>query len=151
MITLLVGYPASGKSTHIRAYGAYPVVICPDEFRMIITGRDYFAPLEEIVWFSVKITARILLSQKRDIIVDATNLTAGQRAVWVRMAKEYGMDIDCVWLNVPFEECLRRNNERQRVVPVEVMEQMKATFQPPTFEEGFSRCTEILHPIGKQK
>lgn len=143
MITLLVGFPGSGKSTYVQGLNPGFVTICPDEFRKIITGRDFFGPLEEIVWFNVKTTAKILLSQDIDILVDATNLTVGQRAMWIKLAQEYGTTADCIWFQTPYEECLRRNRGRDRVVPDNVMEQMKEMFQPPTQDEGFYKI--VVH------
>ena len=143
-ITLLCGLPGCGKSTFLEQVRDSSIVLCPDDFRRTLTGQDYFAPAEDAVWSHVKVAARVL-AIKRDVIIDATHLTPGSRGQWVRIAQALKVPIRCIHFDVPYEVCLERNNARERVVPEEVMERMRDSFEVPTAEEGF----EAIQTIGQ--
>ena len=69
-----------------------------------------------------------------------------KREPYIQWATAAGMAVECVWLNTPLEECLRRNSDRQRgEVPKEVVGAMhqKLSLNPPTLAEGFSLIQEI--------
>jgi len=75
--------------------------------------------------------------------VDATNLTPHDRHSWIKLAKDFGYEVQAVYFDVPLEVCLERNARRQRVVEDDVMRKMAAKLKPPTFEEGFSKITVV--------
>jgi len=61
----------------------------------------------------------------------------------VSIARAYGCDLEAVFFDVPVEVCQERNRLRQRVVPAEAVELMKAKLVPPSLEEGFSRISVV--------
>jgi predicted kinase len=75
--------------------------------------------------------------------VDATNLTPHERASWIKLAKDYGYEVQAVFFDVPLEVCLERNRRRERTVEEDVMRRMSAKLKAPTFEEGFSKVTVV--------
>jgi predicted kinase len=154
MITLLCGLPASGKTTTTKQEGdmvcTEAITICPDDVRKILSGKDHFPPVEEFVWGSVKTCARILLSQDRHIIIDATHLTKGSRMQWIRIADEFDCHIRIFWHDTPLDECKRRNAARERQVPEDVMDRMAEGFEPPTLDEGFQNVYRVL-PDGSEE
>lgn len=140
MLSLLCGFPGSGKST-VAAEWSDGIVLCPDDFRKVLSGKDFFAPIEDYVWGVVKTCARVLLAQGRHVMIDATHLTVGSRSQWIRMAQDLNERINCIWVQTPMEECKRRNAGRERQVPEEVMDRMAETFVEPTLDEGFTAIT----------
>jgi predicted kinase len=143
-ITVLCGLSCSGKSTWVRKNGWSYVVLCPDEFRRILHGHDFYGAAEEFVWGSVKTAARVLAGpQKRDILIDATAITVGQRGQWVRIAKEIGVPIICFVFDVPLEVCLERNQARKRKVPDDVLNRQADLFEFPTEDEGFASVRKV--------
>lgn len=143
-LTLLCGFPASGKSTFLERCGdTTATILCPDDFRKELTGQEFYAPAEEFVWATVKLTARVLLQQGRSVIIDATHLSKSSRSQWIKIAQSLNVPISCWHMNTPFEECLKRNAQRDRKVPLEVMNRMQASFEMPTTEEGFS---DVISP-----
>jgi predicted kinase len=46
-------------------------------------------------------------------------------------------------MDVPLEECKRRNRLRERVVPEEAMDRMAARLELPREEEGFARVRVV--------
>ena len=43
----------------------------------------------------------------------------------------------CIWINTPYEECVRRNTRGRN------MQMFKRTFQPPTYDEGWDEIIKI--------
>ncbi len=150
-ITLMCGLPGCGKSTWLRKkqHPSPPVpelagfiVLCPDDFRLVLTGKEFYRPAEDMVWSHVKTTARVLV-RNHSIWIDSTNLTIGNRAQWVQIANDLSCDIECVAFNIPLEECLKRNMNRSRIVPEDVLKRMSESLVLPTWEEGFTRITRV--------
>ena len=73
VLQILCGFPGSGKSTFIsqqrRSSVRPPIVLCPDDFRRILTGQDFFRHAEEMAWSHVKTSARALLTHY-DVMID---------------------------------------------------------------------------------
>ena len=142
-LVVLCGFPGAGKTFIRHSPGGRQrgIVLCPDEFRKVLTGQDFFAPAEEFVWGAMKLCARVLLSQRNEfpetIVIDATHLTKASRAQWITLARSVGATIECLWVDTPFDVCCERNDKRERRVPQEVMDRMRESFEEPTIEEGF--------------
>lgn len=143
-LTILCGFPGSGKSFTLKQAELDPVVLCPDDFRFAASGKWFHPPIEEFIWGTVKLTARTLLMQGYHIIIDATHLTTASRAQWIKIANEANCPIDCVWIYATIEQCRTRNSQRDdaRRVPDEVLDRMVETFVEPSVEEGFDR---VIH------
>ena len=75
--------------------------------------------------------------------VDASNLAPHERRQWIKMARDFGYEVQAVFFDVPLEVCIDRNRRRERVVPEDVMRRMAAKLRQPTFDEGFSKITVV--------
>ncbi len=137
--------PIEQVSAHIRRFTPTEnsVIICPDEFRLVLTGKIFYAPAEDSVWSHVKTMARICLKQDRPIIIDATNLTPGNRATWLRIGKEMGVEVDCWWVEVSPKTARKRNKLREAIVPDDVMDRMEVSAVTPSKREGFQHIDII--------
>lgn len=161
MLTIMCGIPGSGKSTHltkvlynhgnIMSSGNVPVILSLDDFRRVLTGRDYHGPAEDSVWSHVKTAARVLLRKDYRVIIDGTHLTLASRKSWIMIAKEVDVDICCTWMNIPFATCIARNKTRDRVVPDDVISRMCSVFVLPLVSEGFSSIFEIREDGSERK
>jgi len=143
LITLMCGFPGSGKTTSIKNM-PYGSVICPDEYRMALLGKSFFRPAEDFVWGAVKLTARVMAGiQRNHIYIDACHLTEGSRAQWIRLADEIGSVIRCYHVSTDWETCVRRNNDRPCPVPQSEMDRMREIYVPPLLKEGFYTVLEL--------
>jgi predicted kinase len=142
-ITILCGLSGSGKSTWTDAIKDHYLVLCPDEFRLALTGQYFFKGAEEAVWSAVKTAARVFAKQHKDLLIDATAITRGQRAQWVQLAIELEIPIHCIVFDTPLDICLDRNNARARRVPETVIRKQYELFQHPTDDEGFASIKVI--------
>ena len=120
---LMRGISGSGKTTYAKALDA--VRISRDDIRAELTGRsDKFAGDFK---FEAKVTrieqerVRNLLVQRKDVVVDDTNLVLKHARTWANMANDYGHDFEVHDLNVGVSVAAARNAEREDGVPVEVI------------------------------
>ena len=84
-----------------------------------------------------------LIAKRPMSYVDTTNLTPQERQNWIKLARDYGYDVQAVYFDVPLETCLQRNSKRERKVPEEAMRRMSAKLKAPEFVEGFSKITVV--------
>lgn len=113
-IIILVGCPASGKSTYARELHRKDkncVIINRDDIRdargtyWIPEQEGYISDIEE---FSV----RAALNRGLTPIIDATNLNPKSREKWDRIAHEMGAEVEVKEFDIPFEEALQRDYMR---------------------------------------
>ena len=99
---------------------------------------------QDLIFSNLRSMLKARLIARRPLnYVDATNLTPHERHSWIKLAKDYGYEVQAVFFEVPVEVCLERNQRRDRVVDEAVLRRMAAKLKPPTFEEGFSKVTVV--------
>jgi predicted kinase len=129
MLTITLGLPASGKTTwaigQVKANPPSEVVrLNRDSLRLMLHAGPQFEPgefgpqprvnTEEQVSRVARLAAAGLFETgARHLIVDDTNMTSLARNTWSATAR----DLDAVFgvksfLDVPVEECVRRDNAR---------------------------------------
>ena len=138
-VVVLVGIAGSGKSTWAKES-----VLSSDEIRRML--RD--DPADQTIHRIVFRTMRDLLRRRLELgmpmtYIDATNLTRRERRPYIKIAANYGCQVEAVFFDTPLEVCLERNRSRPRKVPDDVLRMMAAKMQPPTVEEGFTLVTRV--------
>jgi protein phosphatase len=141
-IVVLVGLPASGKSSWLRDQGVGG--LSSDMLRKMLADDETDQTIHAQVFQSL----RYLLVQRLTIgrpvtYIDATNLTVEERRPYLEIGRAHQCVVEAVYFDVPLEECLRRNAGRERVVPVEALEKMAMKLVPPALEEGFALVTIV--------
>ncbi|MDO9574754.1 MAG: ATP-binding protein, partial [Candidatus Contubernalis sp.] len=141
-LVVMVGLPASGKSTMTRDYQrrGYQVVN-PDSIRLRF-GIQYSGELEKEIWTIAYAELKGFLKLGKDVVFDATNLTRSQRKPLIKIAKSYGAAVTAHTVYLPLELCLERNQEREAPVPRETIIKKEKMLIPPTGEEGFDQIVE---------
>lgn len=139
-IILLVGLPASGKST----YAADKPTLSSDAIRKLLADDE----TDQTIHATVFATLRYLLVQRLQLhrpvtYVDATHLTRVEREPYIELARQHNAEIEAVYFDVPLELCLERNRSRTRQVPEDAITKMAAKLQPPSQEEGFNKILKI--------
>lgn len=144
-IVLLVGLPASGKSTWVEDQGG--VAISSDELRRWLRDDPTDQSIHGLVFRLMRDFVRHRIALGLPVTyVDATNLTRKHRRPFLKIAEHSGCTCEAVFFDTPLEECLRRNQSRQRQVPEDAIRAMAARLQPPTPSEGFAAVRLILPP-----
>ncbi len=133
---LLVGLPASGKSTWLAGRAG---VLSSDAMRALVRDDETDQTIHGLVFKLMRDFLRYRLQLGAEVTyIDATNLTRKHRRPFVKMAQYADATLEAVFFDTPLEECLRRNASRERVVPPEAIAIFAARLQPPTYEEGFA-------------
>ncbi len=70
-------------------------------------------------------------------IYDATNISYKKRMAFLAELKNIPFEKICVLMATPYEECLKRNVERERKVPEYVIKRMYMNFNIPYWYEGW--------------
>jgi predicted kinase len=140
-LVLLCGLPAAGKTTVAReladAYGA--VRLNADEWKLAL-GID---PFDDDA--RVRLEAQLLALTQRLLTLGTSVIL--EWGFWARverdelrdMARSLGAEVELRFLDVPYEELVRRVVERTAnggiPITADHMETYRGTFQPPTEEE----------------
>lgn len=148
-INMVVGLPASGKTTHInKCKWADDVVISSDAIRKELYGDESIQgdPNEVFGLMFKRVCAGI--ENNNLIWYDATNINRKKRIAFINAIKnrypKLKVPICANIISAPFEICCTQNDSRERHVPLQVIERMYQSFQMPCTQEGFSKV--MLYP-----
>ena len=132
---ILIGLPASGKSTFFRErFAATHDHVSKDLFR---NNPKPQRRQEYLIAES--------LASGRSVVVDNTNPSAAIRAPLIAIAKKHGAETTGYFFVTEARDALRRNRTRQgreRVPDVAIFTARKR-LEPPTAAEGFDRLFAV--------
>jgi predicted kinase len=141
-VVLAIGLPGSGKSSWFKRHDIHP--LSSDLLRELLFDDAQEQRFQDLVFSNLRSMLKARLIARRPLnYVDATNLTPHDRHSWIKLAKDYGYDVQGLFFDVPLEVCLERHARRGRAVPEDIMRKMAGKLKPPTFEEGFSKITVV--------
>ena len=135
---IMVGISGSGKSSAAKIlqkeYDAE--ILSSDEIREEM--GDVNCQTRNVEVFNT-LTKRLNqnLTQGKNVIIDATNLSIKNRKQYLVAARKYNYDTIAYITNKPIEQCMKDNVGRDRVVPDYVINKQVLNFQIPFYDEGF--------------
>lgn len=142
--TMLVGLPASGKSTYAKekAEKERAIICSSDAIRKELYGDENIQGDGNEVFNILHARVKELLSQGWDVIYDATNVKSKRRRAFLREIEKYDCIKECIIMATPYEVCLERNQDRLfRHVPEEVITNMYKAWNTPYYFEGWDIIT----------
>lgn len=141
-VVLTIGLPGSGKTSWFRRRAITP--LSSDLLRVMLFDDIGEQRYQDLVFSTLRYLLRArMIARMPWNYVDATNLSPRERRGWIKMAQEFGYEVQAVFFDVPVEVCVERNTRRGRMVPDDVMQRMAQKLRPPTFDEGFSKITVV--------
>ena len=141
-VILAIGLPGSGKSAWFKRHNITP--LSSDMLRALLFDDPSEQRFQDLIFSNLRSMLKARLIARRPVnYVDATNLTPHERQNWIKLAHDYGYEVQAVYFDVPTEVCLERNRRRDRVVPEDVMQRMAAKLRAPAFDEGFTKITVV--------
>ena len=139
-LTVLVGLPASGKTTYtkdIKENSPNSVVLSSDEIRGKLLGSVQDQSNNEEVFNHLYMVMQSNLLTFNNVVIDATNITRKTRAKIFERLRNIPCKVIAVVFATPYSVCLERNKNREKSVPERVIERMYKGFQFPQKFEGF--------------
>jgi predicted kinase len=113
----------------------------------MMSGEDYEAEYEPMVAMAGRAVLDAMLARANDdgfdVVLDATNVTRVWRKDAIRRARRHGVEPYSVFVDVPYDVAARRNAERGRVVPDEVVRRFYRQLEPPQLDEGFVEVIRV--------
>ena len=145
-IIMLIGPPASGKSTHAEKLAAEynAAVISTDRIRAALYGDEsiqgVWADIEAILYKDIKNA----IKQNKNIILDSTHYKKEFRAKIIKNFSKCS-EFSAYYFNYPFPIIYSRNKYRARRVPFEVLAAMYEHLKnaPPLLSEGFKSIKKM--------
>ena len=147
-VLMMAGLPLSGKDTWIaQKAGKWSLegrtpVISLDELREKM-GIPPTKASGKVVQEALEL-ARGYLRRKQPFIWNATNLLQETRQKLVRLFAGYGARVHILYLEVPYQELLRRNGIRERHIPEGVLEEMIRKLEIPAPWEAYQVTLPLI-------
>ena len=143
---LMVGFPASGKSTFLKKNcKENDIIVSRDaiRFSMVAEGEEYFSREKEVFKEQCK-QINDNLAAGYNVFADATHLNAASRRKVLDKVKGYDR-VCAIVMNTSLTEALRRNDNRtgREFVPQSVIRRMAAQFEFPDVMENFDVVYEL--------
>ena len=162
-LIILVGIPASGKTTYFRRHLARRYAhVSLDNWRG--KGNARGKEREAIIAALHAAAGADTGEPPRGVVVDNTNVTAETRRRYFQLARAFqeqtGRTVKLIayFFDVPLEDCLRRNERRPRNppigepyhVPPAAIHRFQAQLEPPSGAEGFDEVLRVrIAPDGR--
>ena len=146
-IIMLIGAPASGKSTaaeNISRRENNAVILSTDKIRAALYGNEsiqgVWAEIEAVLYKDIKNA----IKANKNIILDSTHYKKEYRAKIIKNFSKYS-EFSAYYFNYPFNIVYDRNKNRPRRVPFEVLAAIYKELRtaPPLLSEGFKSIKKM--------
>lgn len=136
-LIMLVGIPASGKSSYARQnYKDYKIYSSDELREKLFNDVNDQAHNDELFRYIHKNIIKDL-KDGNNVVYDATNIYSRNRRKFLSKLSNVDCNKICVVFNVDIDKCKLRNSTRERKVPEEVIDKMYNKIETPSIDEGF--------------
>lgn len=136
----MVGIVGSGKSTYAKelAEKENAVIHSSDDLRVELFGDVMDQVHNDIIFKELHRRIHADLKVGKNVCYDSTNIGYKKRIATLLELRNYDVEKIAIVMATPYEDCLLRNQQRERKVPEWVMKKMYMNFTLPQLREGFS-------------
>ncbi len=156
VLFMLMGIPGCGKSTYAKrlsdnrkATGRKVCIVSTDAIRQEVYGDENDKEHNADVFGIAKHRIQAALAKGIDVIFDATNISKKRRMLFMRDFDSTICKRVCCAIMTEYDECVRRNGSRDRVVPEYVIRRMYTNWEPPHYHDGFDEVYFISGQDGE--
>jgi predicted kinase len=154
---VMVGPPASGKTTYREKWLTNLPVVSPDLYGSLKPGERWwaggsgetYAERIGLAWSWAWKQFAIRLQKGADFVFEATLPNRVVRGPIVNIAKAFGYTVICVYCVEGLQTLLERNAKREASVPPEVVARMFLNDEEPMFSEGWDEIVVANATEGK--
>lgn len=145
-LTLLVGLPASGKSTFAREHLANDntIILSSDDLRKELLGNESYQDNNDLVFKSLYKRAKEFLQNGKNVVIDATNINIKARRSALSHFDKMPIIRQALVFATPYFVCVDRDKKRERTVGKNVIKKYIQRFEIPMEYEGFD-FVDIIH------
>ena len=143
--TMLIGVPASGKSTWRNANAGHAEIISTDDIIEQIAasnGQTYNDAFKDNIKFATQIAKQRIVeafNADLDVVHDQTNITKKSRASKLAMVPKHYHKTAVFFATPPEEEWQRRLNSRPgKSIPAHILDSMVEMLEMPDPDEGWN-------------
>jgi bifunctional polynucleotide phosphatase/kinase len=130
-LIIMMGYPASGKSTYVNQNLSDFVSVSRDELKTM-------EKCEKV--------AEISLKEGKDVVIDNVNFKKDDRERFILLGKKYGYNIIGIHVATGMEKSMEYSKSRpDKKIPPVVFYKLRKEFQEPEMEEGFDKIFKIIN------
>jgi predicted kinase len=136
-----IGLPASGKSTWAKDYQGTDfkdtIIVSTDRIRAHLYGDERIQGDGNDVFNRAYSILKVVGENGYNAVFDATNLMKKYRKRIFKELREFYDHISAVYFDVPTQECVERDEKRERKVGEDVIMNMATRLYPPEEDEGW--------------
>lgn len=142
---MMIGLVGSGKTVkaHELAEQYNATVFSSDALRKELFGDINEQSKNQELFTELHGRIKNCLKNGKSAIMDCTNINYKKRMAFLSELKNISCEKVAVLMAIPYEKCLKRNSERERKVPEDVIKRMYMNFQCPWYHEGWNRIDVI--------
>ena len=135
-VIMLSGLPGMGKDTYIKKYYSHLPVVSLDDIRRKHKLKPDDSSATGWAVQEAKEQAKVFLRKGQNFVWNATNITKQMRSQWIDLFVTYKARVKLIYLEAPYKDWLRQNNNREHPVPPKVLERLLSKLEVPTPEEA---------------
>lgn len=141
----MIGISGSGKSSVAKQINKHTgaIIVSSDEMRAKLYGDENIQGNPQDVFNKVHSNIINYLNNGISVIYDATNISLKNRLKFFNQLKDLNVIVEhhAIVMSKSIKQCIIDNNNRDRIVPENVIKKQARQFNMPFFEEGFKTIT----------
>jgi predicted kinase len=136
-VVMLAGIAGAGKDTLIKnKYSELPMISL-DGIRREMDIKPTDKKGNGKVYQEAKERCKELMRINEDFVFNATNISRDMRGKWINLFHEYNGSVIIEYIEVPYDELIKRNSTRLYRLPEKVIHKMINNLEIPFYDEAW--------------
>ena len=150
-LIMMVGLPASGKSTYAQCIADTEdaIIHSSDNLRKELFGDVNEQDKNNELFKELHNRIKSDLKTGKNVIYDACNISYKRRKAFLDELKKINCKKICCLIATPYEKCLEQDQKRNRIVPEHVIKRMYLHFDVPAGFEGWDHVHIVYNDSNK--